>query len=84
MPETTAQYRRVRLRDPGSFKPGSFVTITQGEHRVIAGVLKGERRTVEAGDQKGQPRLTPQAILHPIAEGEPCAECATAKLNARR
>ncbi len=90
MPDTAAgagaQFARVRLRSPADFQPGTFVTLVPDHsptHRVIAGVLKREKRTITDGPNKGRPQLTAQAVLHPIGEQGPCAVCDVEKLNAK-
>ncbi|MGH8906856.1 MAG: hypothetical protein ACRD0K_10155 [Egibacteraceae bacterium] len=62
--ETTAHYRRVRLRPPGRFARESLRTIDPGKPggpKVVVGRLKGERRVTRSG----RAALTPQAKLYP-------------------
>lgn len=84
--EPGGQFRRVKLRSPGAFVQGTFVTVVpehSPSHRIIAGVLRGERHTAPDGPRKGQKRLTAQQVLHPVAEQGPCATCEVEQLNAK-
>lgn len=73
-----ARYVRIRIRDPEAFEPGTLRTLRVGSHRVLVGVLKGERHKVG-----GRRRVHVQAILHPRAElVAACRGCAHGRMRA--